>query len=85
MSWPGRSMQFGVCVSEVDEERRKELALRGVPEPCCQSELWERSVRDNVTDNKIPEQVRPQSLFSAHPMFHLPPPATALCVLTSRS
>lgn len=31
--------------------------LRGVPELCCQSFLWERSIRDNVTDNKISEQV----------------------------
>lgn len=31
--------------------------LRGVPEHCCQSYLWEQSVRDNVTDNKISEQV----------------------------
>lgn len=46
-----------VCVSEVDEEKRKELMLRGVPEHCCQSYLWEQSVRDNVTDNKISEQV----------------------------
>jgi len=31
--------------------------LTGVPEHCCQSSLWDRSVRDNVTDNKISEQV----------------------------
>lgn len=46
-----------VFVPEVDEEKRKELMLRGVPEHCCQSYLWEQSVRDNVTDNKISEQV----------------------------
>ncbi len=46
-----------VFVSEVDEEKRRELMLRGVPEHCCQSHLWEQSVRDNVTDNKISEQV----------------------------
>lgn len=46
-----------VCVLEVDEEKRKELMLQGVPEHCCQSYLWEQSVRDNVTDNKISEQV----------------------------
>lgn len=46
-----------VFVSEVDEEKRRELMLRGAPEHCCQSYLWEQSVRDNVTDNKIPEQV----------------------------
>lgn len=41
---------------EVDEQRVKQLMLGGVPERCCQSLLWERSVRDNVTENKIPEQ-----------------------------
>ncbi|KAM3615196.1 uncharacterized protein V6R79_024716 [Siganus canaliculatus] len=41
---------------EVDEDKRRELMLRGVPEHCCQSYLWDSSVRDNVTDNKIPEQ-----------------------------
>lgn len=45
-----------VFVSEV-EEKRKELMMRGVPERCCQSYLWDQSVRDNVTDNKISEQV----------------------------
>lgn len=46
-----------VLVSDVDEEKRRELMLRGVPEHCCQSHLWEKSVRDNVTDHKISEQV----------------------------
>lgn len=46
-----------VFVSEVDEEKTRELMLRGVPEHCCQSYLWEQSVRDNVTENKISEQV----------------------------
>lgn len=41
---------------EVKEERIKELMLHGVPERCCQSSLWDRTVRDNVTDNKISEQ-----------------------------
>ncbi|KAM9852671.1 ribonucleases P/MRP protein subunit POP1 [Aulostomus maculatus] len=41
---------------EVDEEKRKELMLRGVPEHCCQSFLWDQSVRSHVTDNKISEQ-----------------------------
>ncbi|KAM4633237.1 ribonucleases P/MRP protein subunit POP1 [Polymixia lowei] len=41
---------------EVDEEKRKELMLRGVPEHCCQSSLWDRSVRDNATHNKISDQ-----------------------------
>uniref|UniRef100_A0A7N8YC96 POP1 homolog, ribonuclease P/MRP subunit n=1 Tax=Mastacembelus armatus TaxID=205130 RepID=A0A7N8YC96_9TELE len=45
-----------VLVAEVDEEKRRELMLQGVPEHCCQSSLWEQSVRDNVTDNKISEQ-----------------------------
>ncbi|CAI5663393.1 unnamed protein product [Oreochromis niloticus] len=47
-----------VCVflPEVDEEKRRKLMLEGVPEPCCQSFIWEQSVRDNVTDNKISEQ-----------------------------
>ncbi|XP_028835953.1 ribonucleases P/MRP protein subunit POP1 isoform X2 [Denticeps clupeoides] len=40
----------------VDEERLRELTLRGVPEGLCQSALWERAVRDNVTHNKISEQ-----------------------------
>ena len=31
--------------------------LKGVPEHCCQSSLWDRFVRDNVTDNKLSEQV----------------------------
>lgn len=31
--------------------------LRGVPEQCCQSFLWDPFVRDDVTVNKIPEQV----------------------------
>ncbi|XP_063055641.1 ribonucleases P/MRP protein subunit POP1 [Engraulis encrasicolus] len=40
----------------VDEEKRRALTLQGAPEHCCQSALWERSVRDNVTDNKMSEQ-----------------------------
>uniref|UniRef100_A0A672YHN0 POP1 homolog, ribonuclease P/MRP subunit n=1 Tax=Sphaeramia orbicularis TaxID=375764 RepID=A0A672YHN0_9TELE len=40
----------------VDEEKRRELVLSGVSEHCCQSFLWDRSVRDNVIDNKISEQ-----------------------------
>lgn len=46
-----------VFLAEVDEEKRRELMLRGVPERCCQSLIWEQCVRDNVTDNKISEQV----------------------------
>ncbi|XP_038147770.1 ribonucleases P/MRP protein subunit POP1 [Cyprinodon tularosa] len=41
---------------EADEEKRSELKLRGVPQACWDSLLWERSVRDNVTDNKISEK-----------------------------
>lgn len=53
---------IGVChvcvfLPEVDEEKRRKLMLEGVPELCCQSFIWEQSVRDNVTDNKISEQV----------------------------
>ncbi|KAM3873489.1 ribonucleases P/MRP protein subunit POP1 [Diretmus argenteus] len=40
----------------VDEEERRELMLRGVPGHCCQSFLWDQSVRHNVTHNKISEQ-----------------------------
>lgn len=47
-----------ICVSSAaEEEKGMELMLRGVPERCCQSFLWEQSVRDNVTENKISEQV----------------------------
>ncbi|XP_020793062.2 ribonucleases P/MRP protein subunit POP1 isoform X2 [Boleophthalmus pectinirostris] len=40
---------------EVDE-KVKQLMLNGVSERCCQSFLWDRTIRDNVTENKIPEQ-----------------------------
>ncbi|TKS81636.1 Ribonucleases P/MRP protein subunit POP1 [Collichthys lucidus] len=56
---PTKKVKALPCVKqaqEVDEEKRKELMLQGVPEHCCQSYLWEQSVRDNVTDNKISEQ-----------------------------
>ncbi|XP_029359366.1 ribonucleases P/MRP protein subunit POP1 [Echeneis naucrates] len=43
-------------IQEEEEEKRRELMLRGVPQHCCQSFLWEKSVRDNATDNKISEQ-----------------------------
>uniref|UniRef100_A0A3P9LKX5 POP1 homolog, ribonuclease P/MRP subunit n=1 Tax=Oryzias latipes TaxID=8090 RepID=A0A3P9LKX5_ORYLA len=39
-----------------NEEKRRQLMLRGVPQLCSQSCLWEQSVRDNVTENKISEQ-----------------------------
>lgn len=41
---------------EVNEERVKQLMVNGVPQRCCQSFLWDRTIRDNVTENKIPEQ-----------------------------
>ncbi|XP_022609120.1 ribonucleases P/MRP protein subunit POP1 [Seriola dumerili] len=59
LTLPTKKVKALPCVKqaqEVDEEKRRELMLRGVPEHCCQSFLWEQSVRDNVTDNKISEQ-----------------------------
>ncbi|XP_042346265.1 ribonucleases P/MRP protein subunit POP1 isoform X2 [Plectropomus leopardus] len=59
LTLPTKKVKALPCVQqaqEVDKEKRRELMLRGVPEPCCQSFLWEQSVRDNVTDNKISEQ-----------------------------
>ncbi|XP_072316657.1 ribonucleases P/MRP protein subunit POP1 [Eucyclogobius newberryi] len=38
------------------DEKVKQFMLNGVSEHCCQSFLWDRTVRDNVTENKIPEQ-----------------------------
>ncbi|XP_053343428.1 ribonucleases P/MRP protein subunit POP1 [Clarias gariepinus] len=40
----------------VDEKQRRDLTLSGVPPVCAQSFLWDRSVRENVTSNKISEQ-----------------------------
>ncbi|XP_066532885.1 ribonucleases P/MRP protein subunit POP1 [Hoplias malabaricus] len=40
----------------VSEERRKNLTLKGVSAPCAQSALWDQSVRENVTNNKISDQ-----------------------------
>ncbi|KAG7270751.1 hypothetical protein CRUP_010585 [Coryphaenoides rupestris] len=48
-----------VALDQDAEEKRRELMLKGVPEQCCQSSLWDRSVRDNVTDNKLSEQSCP--------------------------
>ncbi|XP_062255136.1 ribonucleases P/MRP protein subunit POP1 [Platichthys flesus] len=59
LTLPTKKVKALPCVEstqDVDEERMKELVLRGVPEHCCQSFLWEQSVRDNVTDNKMSEQ-----------------------------
>ncbi|XP_029927547.1 ribonucleases P/MRP protein subunit POP1 isoform X2 [Myripristis murdjan] len=52
----GKAMPSVKQAQEVDEEKRRELMLQGVPEHCCQSFLWDQSVRDNVTHNKISEQ-----------------------------
>ncbi|XP_074540482.1 ribonucleases P/MRP protein subunit POP1 [Halichoeres trimaculatus] len=41
---------------EEDDEKSRELMLRGVPKHCCQSYLWEHLVRDDVTENKISEK-----------------------------
>ncbi|XP_040021923.2 ribonucleases P/MRP protein subunit POP1 isoform X1 [Gasterosteus aculeatus] len=60
LTLPTKKVKALPCVKqaqEVGEEvKRRELMLRGVPAPCCQSSLWERSVRDNVTDNKISQK-----------------------------
>ncbi|XP_071325149.1 ribonucleases P/MRP protein subunit POP1 [Trachinotus anak] len=59
LTLPTKKVKALPCVKQAqegDEEKRRELMLRGVPEHCCQSLLWEQSVRDNVTDNKISEQ-----------------------------
>ncbi|XP_058504584.1 ribonucleases P/MRP protein subunit POP1 [Solea solea] len=59
LTLPSKKVKALPCVKqteEVDEEKRRELMLRGVPKNCCRSFLWEQSVRDNVTDNKISEQ-----------------------------
>lgn len=47
------------CVVGVDEEQRRNLILRGIPSVCAQSALWDKSVRENVTNNKISEKVLP--------------------------
>lgn len=44
------------------EDERKAVMLQGLPEQCSQSSLWDRSVRDNVTDNKLSEQVLPPTV-----------------------
>ncbi|CAN9514059.1 unnamed protein product [Ophioblennius macclurei] len=59
LTLPRKKVKALPCVQqtqEADNETRKDLVLRGVPEHCCQSFLWEQSVRDNVTENKISEQ-----------------------------
>ncbi|KAM4581467.1 ribonucleases P/MRP protein subunit POP1 [Odontesthes bonariensis] len=59
LTLPTKKVKALPCVNqaqEIDEEKRRQLMLRGVSEHCCQSSLWEPSVRDNVTKNKISEQ-----------------------------
>ncbi|CAL8247944.1 unnamed protein product [Lota lota] len=52
-----RTQALSIVTAEQDvDEKRRELMLKGVPEHCCQSSLWDRFVRDNVTDNKLSEQ-----------------------------
>uniref|UniRef100_H3D6Z6 POP1 homolog, ribonuclease P/MRP subunit n=1 Tax=Tetraodon nigroviridis TaxID=99883 RepID=H3D6Z6_TETNG len=59
LTLPSKKVKALTCVKEApeaEEEKRRELMLRGVPEHCCQSPLWEKAVRDNVTQHKISEQ-----------------------------
>ncbi|XP_069579751.1 ribonucleases P/MRP protein subunit POP1 [Brachyistius frenatus] len=59
LTLPTKKVKALPCVKqaqEVDEEKRRELTLRGAPERCCHSFLWDQSIRDNVTENKISEQ-----------------------------
>ncbi|XP_043972906.1 ribonucleases P/MRP protein subunit POP1 [Gambusia affinis] len=58
LTLPRQKVKAAPCVNQDqgDEEKRNQLMLQGVPLQCCQSFLWERSVRENVTDNKISEQ-----------------------------
>ncbi|XP_030226745.1 ribonucleases P/MRP protein subunit POP1 isoform X2 [Gadus morhua] len=52
-----RTQALSVVSADQDiDETTRELMLKGVPEHCCQSSLWDRFVRDNVTDNKLSEQ-----------------------------
>ena len=64
-------MYVYMCVVGVEEERRRELTLRGIPAPCAHSALWVHSVRDNVTNNKVSEQVMSLSLTQSHAHAHL--------------
>ncbi|KAM8870563.1 ribonucleases P/MRP protein subunit POP1 [Spinachia spinachia] len=60
LTLPTKKVKALPCVKQAqevgEEEEKRELMLRGVPAPCCQSGLWERSVRDNVTDNKLSQK-----------------------------
>ncbi|KAJ8290957.1 hypothetical protein GJAV_G00019650 [Gymnothorax javanicus] len=60
LTLPGMRTKVALDVQQLEgeaDERRRALMLQGVPEHCCQSALWDQAVRDNVTNNKIPEQV----------------------------
>ncbi|KAK1806740.1 hypothetical protein P4O66_005246 [Electrophorus voltai] len=46
----------GMTLPGIDEERMRHLTMRGIPAFCAQSALWDQSVRENVTHNKISEQ-----------------------------
>ncbi|XP_054897803.1 ribonucleases P/MRP protein subunit POP1 isoform X2 [Poeciliopsis prolifica] len=57
LTLPRQRVKAAPCVNQDQgDEKRNQLMLQGVPLQCCQSFLWERSVRENVTDNKISEQ-----------------------------
>ncbi|XP_034089279.1 ribonucleases P/MRP protein subunit POP1 isoform X2 [Gymnodraco acuticeps] len=58
LTLPTKKVKALPCVRPAQEmdEKRRELMLQGVPELCCQSDLWEQSVRSNVADNKTSEQ-----------------------------
>ncbi|XP_061675526.1 ribonucleases P/MRP protein subunit POP1 isoform X2 [Syngnathoides biaculeatus] len=77
---PTKKVKVLPCVKEaqeVDDDRRKELSLHGVPEHCCQSFLWQQSVRNNVTDNKMSEQdlnrMRSEVLVPGSRLSPIPP------------
>lgn len=60
LTLPKKKVKALPCVKQaqgVEEEKRRELMLQGTPAHCCQSSLWERSVRDNVTVNKISDKL----------------------------
>ncbi|XP_041843541.1 ribonucleases P/MRP protein subunit POP1 isoform X2 [Melanotaenia boesemani] len=57
LTLPSKKVKALPCVNQAQEDEKwRQLMLRGVPEHCCQSFLWDQSVRDNVTNNKISEQ-----------------------------
>ncbi|XP_062916061.1 ribonucleases P/MRP protein subunit POP1 isoform X2 [Mobula hypostoma] len=39
-----------------DLEKEKELSLKGLPAECAQSQIWDRNIRNFVTETKISEQ-----------------------------